>query len=303
MNTFALRLAGPGAARVGILWMLAATLLFASQDAIVKYLSADYSVAQLVWARFTLALAAIALVTGSRLPGILVTKRPGLQVLRGVLLLVMMGLFYAALGLIPLADATSILFLGPLIVAALSVPLLGEHVGPRRWAAVVVGFIGALIIVRPGQGSLEAAALMPLGAAFLFGLYQIVTRLLNRTDRPITTLTYSALCATLATSAVVPFHWQTNPDAAAWVLMAALGVIGAVSQFALIKAYEVAPAATVAPFFYVSLIWSVGYGYALFGDFPDVWTVTGALVITGSGLYVFHRARVRGAAAREIDRP
>ena len=215
----------------------------------------------------------------------------------------MMGLFFAALALIPLADATSILFLGPLIVAAFSAPLLGERVGPRRWSAIVAGFIGALIIVRPGQGAMEAAALMPLGAAFLFGFYQIVTRLLNRTDRPITTLTYSALFATLATSALVPFHWQADPDAIAWALMAALGTIGAVSQFALIKAYEVAPAATVAPFFYTNLIWAVVWGYALFGDFPDLWTATGALVITGSGLYVYHRARVRAAAARQIDRP
>lgn len=296
------RWAGLSAARGGISWMLSASLLFATQDAIVKYLSADYSVAQLVWARFALALAAIVVVTGPRLRAILVTRRPGLQVVRGVLLMGMMGLFYASLGLIPLADATSILFLGPLIVAALSVPLLGEHVGPRRWSAVVIGFVGALIIVRPGQGAMEAAALMPLGAAFLFGFYQIVTRLLNRTDRPLTTLTYSALCATLVTSALVPFHWQADPDAAAWVLMVALGVIGAISQFALIKAYEVAPAATVAPLFYVSLIWAVGYGYALFGDFPDLWTVIGALVITGSGLYVFHRAQVQGAA-RQIDRP
>jgi drug/metabolite transporter (DMT)-like permease len=295
-------LAGLSAARSGILWMLSASLLFATQDAIVKYLSADYSLAQLVWARFALALAAIVVVTGPRLRAILVTRRPGLQVVRGVLLLAMMGLFYASLGLIPLADATSILFLGPLIVATLSVPLLGEHVGPRRWTAVVIGFVGALIIVRPGQGAMEAAALMPLGAAFLFGFYQIVTRLLNRTDRPLTTLTYSALCATLVTSALVPFHWQADPDATAWVLMVALGVIGAISQFALIKAYEVAPAATVAPLFYVSLIWAVGYGYALFGDFPDLWTVIGALVITGSGLYVFHRAQVQGAA-RQIDRP
>ena len=295
-------MAGLSAARSGILWMLSASLLFATQDAIVKYLSADYSLAQLVWARFALALAAIVVVTGPRLRAILVTRRPGLQVVRGVLLLAMMGLFYASLGLIPLADATSILFLGPLIVATLSVPLLGEHVGPRRWTAVVIGFVGALIIVRPGQGAMEAAALMPLGAAFLFGFYQIVTRLLNRTDRPLTTLTYSALCATLVTSALVPFHWQADPDATAWVLMVALGVIGAISQFALIKAYEVAPAATVAPLFYVSLIWAVGYGYALFGDFPDLWTVIGALVITGSGLYVFHRAQVQGAA-RQIDRP
>ena len=296
-------LAGLSSARGGILWMLGASLLFSTQDAIVKHLSADYSVVQLVWARFTLALAAIVLVTGPRLRGLLATQRPGLQVLRGVLLLSMMGLFYTALGLIPLADATSILFLGPLIVAALSAPLLGEHVGPRRWAAVVVGFVGALIIVRPGQGTMEAAALMPLGAAFLFGFYQIVTRLLNRWDRPLTTLTYSALCASLATSALVPFHWQANPDAAAWALMAALGIIGALSQFSLIKAYEAAPAATVAPFFYVSLIWAVGYGYALFADFPDAWTATGALVITGSGLYVFHRAKVRGATDRQIDRP
>ena len=296
------RWAGLSAARSGILWMLLASLLFATQDAIVKYLSADYSVAQLVWARFALALAAIVVVTGPRLRAILVTRRPGLQVVRGVLLMGMMGLFYASLGLIPLADATSILFLGPLIVAALSVPLLGEHVGPRRWSAVVIGFVGALIIVRPGQGAMEAATLMPLGAAFLFGFYQIVTRLLNRTDRPLTTLTYSALCATLVTSALVPFHWQADPAAAAWVLMVALGVIGAISQFALIKAYEVAPAPTVAPLFYVSLIWAVGYGYALFGDFPDLWTVIGALVITGSGLYVFHRAQGQGAA-RQIDRP
>jgi drug/metabolite transporter (DMT)-like permease len=283
--------ARPGGARRGILWMLLTTLFFVSMDALAKHLSQSYPVPQVVWARYVFHVLLLALLLGGRMRGVMRTERLGLQLLRSVFLLCATGLFFTALSYIPLAEASAIMFVAPILVTALSMPLLREHVGPRRWASVVVGFGGALIIIRPGGDGMELTALFALGGATSYAFYQITTRLLSRSDRALTTLAYSALVGALASSAVVPFFWVA-PDLAGWAGMVGLGLLGGTGHFALIKAFQSAPAATVTPFGYAALIWATLYGFVLFGDLPDLWTVVGAAIIATSGLYIFHREHV-----------
>ncbi|MEE8499988.1 MAG: DMT family transporter [Kiloniellales bacterium] len=278
----------------GILWMLATTFCFVSMDALAKYLSQSYPVLQVVWARYVFHLLILALVLGPRLPRVVRTGRLGLQFLRSLFLLGATGLFFAALSFIPLADATAIMFVAPILVTAMSVPLLGEHVGPQRWASVVVGFLGALVIIRPGSDAMEPAALLALGAASCYGFYQIATRRLSATDAPLTTLMYSAAVGVLVSCAVVPFFWVT-PSPADWLAMMGLGLFGALGHFALIKAFQAATAVTVTPFGYVNLLWAVLFGFVMFGELPDAWTVLGAAIIAASGLYILHREKLRRA--------
>lgn len=278
--------------RRGIAWILVTTLLFVSMDSVAKHLSQSYPVPQVVWARFVFHALLLALFLGPRLRATAITRRPGLQFLRSGLLTVTTILFFSGLHYLPLADANALMQVGPLVVTALSMPLLAEHVGIRRWAGVAVGFAGALIIVRPGSDAMQAAAFLPLAAATTYGLYQIATRMLSRSDAPLTTLFYTPAIGAAVMSLVVPFFW-TAPDIEGWALMVLVGLIGGVSHFTLIKAFTAAPAATVSPFGYTSLVWAVLFGLVIFGDFPDVWTIVGASIIAGSGLYILHREHVR----------
>ena len=282
--------------RRGIWLMLLTTGLFTSLDATAKYLAQDYPVPQVLWARFSFHLVFVAAFLGTRLSVTLRSRRPGLQMTRSLLMLVTTGMFFFAVRELPLADVVAIMFVGPLFVTALSVPLLGDYVGPRRWTAVVVGFLGALVIVRPGGGIMQWVAILPVLAAFSHALYTITTRQLANHDLPMTTLFYTAALGAVVTTAIVPFHWVT-PDAAGWLLMALLGFFGAAGHLTLIRALGYASPVVVAPLSYVSLVWSIGIGFALFGDLPDAWTLVGAALIAASGLYVFHRERVRSADA------
>jgi len=282
--------------------MLGATLLFVGLDALAKYLSQSYPVAQIVWARYAALVVLLAFYVGRRLPTVLRTQRLGLQVWRSVALMATTGLFFSALSFIPLADATAIMFVAPILVTALSMPLLGERVGPRRWASIVVGFGGALIIIRPGTTAMDPAALHALAAATCYALYQIATRRLSRSDPPITTLFYSALVGAGLASLIVPFDWVAPRSLGDGLALAALGLLGGLGHFLLIKAFDAAPAATVSGFGYFTLVWATLLGFAAFGDLPDLWTVVGALVIAGSGLYILHRERVRKATVRAADR-
>ncbi|MCB2102229.1 MAG: DMT family transporter [Rhodobacterales bacterium] len=280
----------------GIAWILLTMLLFVSMDTLAKHLAATYPVAQVVWARYTFHFLLLAAILHRRLPDVARTKRLGFQAGRALLLAGTTALFFTGLRYVPLASASAMMFIAPLMVTGLSVPLLGERVGPRRWAAVAVGFVGAMIIIRPGTAAMDLAMLLPLGAAFLYAFYQIATRELSRTDAPMTTLVYTALVGGLVSSLVVPFSWQA-PTAGDWGLMVLMGLFGGTSQFALIKAFQSAPASVVTPFSYSSLIWATTLGFLVFGDLPDGWTVVGALVIAASGLYVFAR-EMRGRGNR-----
>ena len=283
-------LAGLAEARRGILWMLLSMLLAVSMDTVNKTLAQTIPVPQLVWARFVFHTVLLVLFLGRRLPRAVATRRPGLQVVRSMLLIGASAMFVTALAVMPLADANAIIFVAPILVAALSAPLLGERVGRQRWIGVALGFAGTLIIIRPGGGATQLAALLPLGSACLFALYQIATKQLSQVDPVMTTLFYTGLLGAMVTSVAVPFFWVA-PHAGEWSLLVMLGVLSGTCHFCLIKAFEAAPAATVAPFVYTSLIWATLSGFVFFGDLPDAWTVVGAAIIVASGIHLARQER------------
>ncbi len=282
-------IARPQDTRRGIMLMICGIMLFGIMDTIVKWLTQDYHVLQVVWARFVFHfLIFLALYSRAGLAGIMKTRRPGLQVARSVLLLSATTFFFTALNYLPLAEAVSIGFVSPLLVTALAIPFLGERVRLRRWAAILVGFAGVLIIIRPGAGVMHWAAILPLGMAVCFAFYQILTRIASRTEDARTSQFWSPAAGVLVMSAIAPFVW-TAPDATGWLLMAVAGLLGGFGHYLLIKGYEIAPASTLSPFVYTQLIWMVTLGYVIFGDFPDAYTITGGLIVIGSGLYIFRR--------------
>ena len=277
----------------GILLIMSAIALFVVMDASAKYLSHYLPVMQIVWARNTFAFLFMALMLRRHRPiAMLRSASPKLQAVRSVLLFLSTYFFFAAIHYIPLADASSISFVTPLMVTALSVPILGEKVGIRRWAAIAVGFMGALIIIRPGPGLLQSAAILPLGSAFCFAFYQLATRVLATRDHAYTTTLWSPVVGAMLTSAMMPFLWH-HPTLPQWGLLLLIGAIGGFSHFVLIKAYEYAAPSVLAPFAYTNLIWSVSIGFLVFGDLPDRYTALGASIIVASGLYTLYRERVR----------
>ena len=281
----------------GIALVVAAYATFSGLDAAAKYLTALHAVPLVVAGRFAFALAfVLALFLPGRGTRLFHTQRPRVQLLRGLLLMTATGLNFTALQYLQLAETASILFAAPLFMCALSVPLLGERVGPRRWSAVVVGFLGVLIIMRPGSGALHWAAFLSLGAAFSVAVFQLLTRRLALHDRAETTLVYSTLVGALVSVPAAPFVW-TLPDGFGWAAMAAMGFFGGFGHYLLVRAYHLAPAPVLAPFSYSQILWMIAIGFVAFGDLPDLWTVAGGLVVVASGLYLLHRERVRRGAS------
>jgi len=283
--------------RHGIYWMLLTMLLFVSMDAIAKHLTARYPVPQVVWARYVFHVLLLFAWLGSRAPSILRTRRLGLQLGRSLLLLLTTFFFFTALSFMALVDASVIMFIGPIVLTLLAALILREHVGARRWSGVIIGFVGALIVIRPGTSMVQPAAVFAVAAACCYALYQITTRQLSHYDAPLTTLAYTAVVGALLSSFAAPFGWVW-PDAAGWAWMALVGLIGGIGHFCVIKAFQLAPAAVIAPFGYTSIVWSASFGFLIFGDLPDVWTITGGAIIIGSGIYILHRERVRGGKVR-----
>lgn len=280
----------------GIVLMLATTLLFILIDTCGKILMETLPLTQVVWGRFFFHFIAVAVLLGPRLRRVWGTERPGLQVFRSALLLVTTFLFFAGIRELPLAMASSIMFLSPILVTALSVPLLKETIGLRRTIGVIIGLIGALIIVRPGLGEVPLAALYFVAAAVTNALYQLTTRMLRETDSAFTTLLYTALVGTVLSSAAVPLAWQP-PTAIDWAVMAAMGFCGALGHYTLIQAFRSAPPSALMPFAYSGLVWATLFGFLVFANLPDGYTVLGAAIIAGSGFYIFRREQ---QLAREI---
>lgn len=275
----------------GIVWMLATVFCFISLDTLMKELLLTYSLVQVTWARFFFATVIAALAAGPHLRTVVKSKAPALQLSRSLLLALTTGIFNAGVRLVPLATATTIMFLSPIMVTALSMPLLKEHVGLRRWIGVGIGFLGALIVVQPWENETEAfllGAALLLIAALLNANYQIITRKVRLYDEPLTSLFYTAVVGAFITSLVVPFYWQW-PRATDWLLLVSTGLLGGVGHLCLIQAFRHAPAAVVAPFQYSSLVWAALFGWLIFSEWPDIWTWLGAALIIGSGLYIFHR--------------
>lgn len=284
--------------KLGVACSLAMSACFATIDATAKLLGQDMPVVQIVWGRyfFHFLFLAVFLFGRAGLTRILRTNRLALQLGRSVLLVCSTAIFWLALVYLPLAQAIAIGFASPLILTALSALLLGERVGRYRWSAVLVGLCGVVIVVRPGVGELHWAVLLPLAMAFFYALYQITTRVLSRTEDQMTTLFYTGLGGILVSSIAVPFFW-VPPTLEQWLGFVWLGLLGGLGHMLLIKAFSLAPASLLAPFGYTSLIWATILGYVVFGEIPDVWTIVGASVIIGSGIFIVWREHRLSSAA------
>jgi drug/metabolite transporter (DMT)-like permease len=218
------------------------------------------------------------------------TRQPGLQVFRCLVAVIESAIFVLAFRYLPLADTHAVAATSPLIVIAMGVAFLGEKAGPARWLAVLAGFAGVLLIVRPGLRDLDWPVLLPLVGAVLWAGYQVLTRLAARRDSPDTSLVWSALVALLATTLVGPIGWQW-PTAMAWLLMFAISMLGAVAGYALIKALDYAEAGAVQPYSYTLLVWATVFGFVVFDDWPDGWTIAGAAIVVLSGIFTWHHDR------------
>ncbi|HSD93419.1 MAG TPA: DMT family transporter [Methyloceanibacter sp.] len=280
--------------------MALATLCFAGLDATAKYLvtEAGMPVAQVSWVRFVVhvAFSAVALWPFA-LPPSLRSAKPLMQILRSMLMVVTTGFNFLALRYLQLDQTITIFFLTPLLVAALAGPLLGEWVGWHRVLAIVAGFIGVLLVMHPGIGTVHWAMLISLGATLGYALYNIATRYLAAFDPPEVTQTYTPLAGVLILAPFALNVWQWPDGMGQWLLLATLGLWGGLGHWLLILAHRGAPAPLLAPFIYLGLIWMSAAGFFVFGDVPTWWTLSGAAVVILSGLYLLARERkVQGEA-------
>lgn len=284
----------------GIGSMILAVGLFAAMDAIVKWLSDSFPLIELVFFRSLFALLPLGLLMarGGGWRQLRVT-RPGLHLLRSSVGLVSMYLYFVSYKLLPLADAFALGFVAPLFMTALSVPLLREKVGPRRWVAVAVGFSGVLVMLRPGGDLFQLAAIVPIVAAFTYALAMVIIRNLSRYDGAIAIIFYFTMFSLLVSGATLPWVW-VMPEGMQWGWLALMGLLGGVAQIFMTRAFVMAPIAAVAPFEYTGMLWGVALGWAIWGTLPDTWTWAGSFILIGSGLYILHReAAVSRAANRE----
>lgn len=283
--------------------MCAAVVCFALLDTHAKWLGLHGMDPLLVsFARYSVSVVLVSfLINPWSHPGVLRARRPWLQLLRSLLLLGSTVLNFFALRYLQLAETISIAFATPLIVALVSGPLLGEWPGPRRLAAIGVGFLGVLLVTRPGVGGIHPAALLSVVGCVCYAFYVLTTRVLATSDSSETTMAYSGLAGTVALLPTLPFvfSWPSSPYA--WVALVAIGFFGALGHWLLIVAHRLAPATVLAPFIYSQLIWMVLLGWLVFDQLPDRWTFAGGAIVVSSGLYLLYRERVRkvpDAAAR-----
>jgi drug/metabolite transporter (DMT)-like permease len=281
---------------LAVVLMLLAMFAFAAMDGVSKALAQHLSIPQILWVRYIFYTAFVAIML--RKPGLKATLRsrqPWLQLGRALLIIVENGVFVLAFTMMPLADMHAIAAASPLIVVALSVPLLGEKVGVRRWLAVLGGFVGVLIIVRPGFQALDWRLGVAATGTILWAVYQILVRMCARTDSSDTTWAWTAVVGLAATSTVGPFIWVW-PDLHGWMLLLAIAALGTLSHLALIKALGYAEAGALQPYGYTLLVWAAVIGFLMFGDVPDAWTIAGASVVILSGLYAWQREYFRNTA-------
>jgi drug/metabolite transporter (DMT)-like permease len=277
--------------------IVASTLFFSAGDIAAKLMMATLPPVQVTWMRYVVFLALIApAALAAQGPSALHTRRPGLQVLRGLAVVLSSLFFMLGLGSLPVAETTAINFMSPVFITALSIPLLGEKVGVRRWAAAFVGFLGVMVVVRPGSDAFQVAALFPVGAAMVWAGAAIATRIMSG-ERPETTLAWSAAVGVAVLTVMVPFQWRA-PGGWEMLLAVLTGVGSTLGHWLLVQAYRKAPASVLAPFSYVQLVFASLFGYAAFGDLPGPYTFLGGAIIAASGLYTANRERIRAREAR-----
>lgn len=278
----------------GIALMCVGVATLCCLDTTAKWINRTGDPLFTVWARYgTSVLLTMLFINPVTTPGVLRTRRPALQAVRSILLFVSTALNFLALPYLQLVESMAIGFSMPLIVALLAGPMLGEWVGPRRMVAIGVGFIGVLVVARPGLGGMHPAAFLTLGSAIAYALYAILTRMLAAHDSSATTMLYSGLAGVLLMTPLLPWIWSTPGSITAWVLLFATGAFGTIGHWLVILAHRRAPAPILSPFVYTQVIWMLMLGYLVFGDWPDRWTLAGAGIVVASGLYLLYRERVR----------
>ena len=278
-----------------------AMMIFSSTDGAAKYLSSDITPQQIIFLRYVIVLILILLFCicrGQR--NLFKTAQPKLQILRGLLLAVCSLIFCFALKHLPLELCAAISFVSPLFVTALSIPLLGERVGLRRWIAVLIGLLSVLIILRPGGVTFQLAMLLPLASSLCWAMGLILTRLMRDSEEPLTVLACSSLVGVVAVSPLVWFVWVT-PNASQWTILILLGVFNGLGQYLVIRAFMLASASLLAPFSYSIIIWSMLIGLVVFNSFPAAITLVGTAILIAAGLYIWNRENVTNTPSTPIE--
>ena len=273
---------------LAILLVVATMVCFTIMDASVKALAPRVGVVPSLWVRYGGQMFVVLLLALPRLRATMHTEFPGLQVARSVLLLCATAFFFTGVSLIPLSDATALMMVNPVLITLGAAVFLGEALGPRRIVGIIVALGGALIVIRPGSDVFSLAALLPLCAAICYSAYILVTRKVGARESVWTSLFYTGLVGTVILSAIVPFFWVT-PDLTAIGLMVMVVAFGTMGQLTLIRAYSIGEASMLAPYSYTGFIFASLWGALFFAEYPDQWSVIGALVIASAGIYVWHR--------------
>lgn len=271
-----------------ILMMVGAIFCLSAMDATAKELNNHVGIIPMVWARYAGQGLVVLIFVAPRLRQVFKTNFPVLQVTRSLLLMIGTSCFFTGLAHIDLAEATAIMNINPVLITLGAALFLGERLGPRRLFGVIAALIGAMIVIRPGSGVLSVWALFPLTAACCYTGFSLITRYVGRSEDPWTSLFYTAVIGAVGFSLAVPFFWE-SPSPTAIGLMLVLAFFGTISQLLLIRALSIGEAAMLAPFAYTGLIFATFWGISIFAEYPDLWTVIGALVIAVSGIYVWHR--------------
>jgi drug/metabolite transporter (DMT)-like permease len=284
---------------LGVLYMGVACALFPIMNGLVKLLTLRYDPTQVVWFRVTLHLVLVTLVFLPRLGlGLFRTRRIGAQFISSLSMLLSTLLFFSAVKSIGVAEAIAVSFVGPVLVVLLAWPVLGERITALGFAAVILGFAGVLVVIRPGSAVFQWASLLLVGSAAAYAVYQVVIRRLGATDHPATTIFYSVLLGAILMSALLPFVWTTPVSAGDWLLLCSLGALGGFGHYCVAKALTYATANLIAPLNYTQMIGSVIVGYVMFAEVPDLYTWAGTALIVAAGLLAGWQSRRRKGDAR-----
>jgi len=276
------------------LWLMTAGFAsFSCADIMAKILTADYHPVQIAWTRQFGVVAVVLVVLLLKGPALLRSVAPRTQLVRGLCAVVSAVSFIFAIRYVPLADAVAVSFIAPFIVTVLGAVLLGEPVGIRRWSAVTIGFIGTIVIVRPGLGIFHPAIFLVVLAALAFAARQIVSRHIGKRDPTLTTLAYTAITSFVVLILPLVFYWHPPENTTHLALMLGMTLMAGLGEFLMIKALEIAHAVVVSPMHYSLILFSTFWGYMVFGDFPDFWTWAGTIIVDSSGLYVIYREQLR----------
>jgi drug/metabolite transporter (DMT)-like permease len=286
-----------GSVATGILLILVASLIFAFSDAAAKFVVGSLPPLEIHWIRSLVVLAVtLPVLLWRKGPGVFRTRHPILQTVRGLCIMAASLLFLTGLIYLPVADASAINFIWPVLITVFSVIMLKEKVGIRRALATLAGFIGMLVIIRPGSASFNWAAVFPLGAAVVWSVGSVLTRKMSADDAAETTILWSAIIALAISSLCLPFVY-VRPTVAELGFCVLIGIGSAVAHAMVVFAYAKAQASVLAPYSYTQLVWAAGAGLIFFGTLPDGWTVAGAVIITASGIYTAHREHLRRQSA------